>query len=173
MAAGWFLSASTASETRFSVNRTPGDLAGLERLARSATFGRLLLIVSVAAGSFSVEAIESGGMLSASDWINIAIAIVGLLVTIGLAIASGVGGILIYFVYRFFESTHAQLEKLLDQVTATNHKITEHAAFRDGDRRDIDSLIDGHGRHGEKLSEHGQLLAEHTGEISVLKSKVP
>ena len=99
--------------------------------------------------------------LTSSDW-----------VAIGLFVLAAVFTVIGWLVQRFFTSTDEKLTVICEQVTEANQKITQHAAYREGDRRDIDSAHEVLIRHAAVLGEHAVKLSEHEGHFSsILNSK--
>lgn len=109
--------------------------------------------------------------MTTSEIIQIVLAIIGILVTVGLAVASGVGGILCWFVVRFFTATDEKLGMIIEKVDDACSKVTTHAALREGDRRDIDSAHEVICNHAAILGEHSVKLAEHDGHFSSILGK--
>ncbi len=100
--------------------------------------------------------------MTPENWISITGIAVGAFVAIGLAIATGVGGVLAWFVQRGLKTLH----EIREEVASLNIKLTE-ASVRG------EHVIDRLDGHDEQLADHAGMLAEHGGVLAAIKAKVP
>ena len=99
--------------------------------------------------------------MTPENWISIVGIAVGAFVAIGLAIATGVGAVLAWFVQCGLNI----LKEIRQEVANLNIKLTDSAVRSEHIAGRIDV-------HDERLDEHADKLSEHGHEISLIKSKV-
>lgn len=96
--------------------------------------------------------------METSDLIQVAL-------TVGLFVFSGVGGIVGWFVTRSITTADENLSAIRKDISEARAELTTLLVHRQHDRGEIDD-------HSRRLNDHSITLAEHHGDIAILKSKV-